>query len=172
MSYQNQKKKKTILYGAYALLLFIIFLIQYSGNMPLSLGSASFSPVLPTVIAAAILFKEWAGSLFGLALGIAMDIVTNGSYCFNAVALMAICCIVGVVISRIFLNNNMSSIVLMILGVFAYYLSKWFFLCLLTENTEPFLYLWKITLPSALITTIFGIPWFFLLRFVARKIVK
>ncbi len=168
----NIKKKKPILYGGYAVLLLAVFLFEYSNSVTAPIGKPSVSVILPLVITAAILFKEWAGGFYGLTVGIAMDIVTNGSFFFNAVILFVIAVAAGLIISRVFLNNTISAILLLSMGIVVYYILKWFFLCLLAGNTEPFLFLVKITLPSAFLTVLFGIPIFYLVRLIARKIIK
>lgn len=166
------KRKKRTVYALYAVLMLIVFLIQYSPAFPAPIGAPSVSIFLPVVFSAGILFKEWTGAVYGIIAGAAADIVCADSFCFNTIALFLICCISGLLISRVFLNNTVSASVVLFADIAAYYISKWFVFNLLGGSDESIAFLLKITLPSAGLTFLVGVPIFLLVRWCARKLVK
>ena len=86
--------------------------------------------------------------------------------------LLLICCISGLLISRVFLNNTVSASVVLFADIAVYYISKWFVFNLLGVSDESIAFLLKITLPSAGLTFLVGVPIFLLVRWCARKLVK
>lgn len=172
MSSSDIKKKKRIVYISYAIVLLIIYLFEYSANAVSPLGEASISFLIPATIIAGILFKEWAGAFYGLGIGTAIDAVSSDSFIFNTIALFVICCIAGLLIRRLFINNTLSAIILISGGVFCYYISNWAFCCLFGDNIEAWIYLYKVTIPSAFLTSLAGIPLYLLVRTIYRKIVN
>lgn len=172
MASSNIKVKKRIVYISYALVLLLIYVFEYSVSIKAPLGNGAVSFLIPATIAAGIMFKEWAGAFYGLAVGAAIDAVSSDSFIFSTIALFVICCIVGLLIRRIFINNTFSAILLLCGGIFLFYITKWLFCILFGNNPEAWIYLYKVTLPTAFFTSIVGIPLYLLIRAVYRKIVN
>lgn len=172
MALSNIKKKKIIVYLSYAFLLMLIYIFEYSAKLESPLGNGAVSFLVPATLVAGIMFKEWAGAFYGLVAGAAIDAVSSDSFIFSTIALFVICCLVGLLIRRIFLNNTFSAILLLCSGVFLFYLTKWLFCILFGGNPEAWTYLYKVTLPTAFFTSIVGIPLYLLIRAIYRKIVN
>ena len=172
MAISDIKKKKRIVYISYAFLLLLIYLFEYSANMSSPLGKGSVSFLIPATLAAGIMFKEWAGAFYGLAVGAAIDAVSSSSFIYNTIALFVLCCVIGLLITRIFLNNTLSAIILLVGGIFVYFFLEWFLCCLLAGNREAVAVLFSVSLPSAFFTSLAGIPIYLLIRTVYRKIVN
>ena len=150
----------------------LIYLFEYSANISSPLGKGSVSLLVPAVIISGIMFKEWAGAFYGLAVGAAIDVFSQDSFIFSTIALFVICCLVGLLISRLFLNNTFSAIILICGATFCYYLTKWLFCILFGKNIEAWSYLTNVTLTTAFFTSLAGIPLYLVLRTIYRKIVK
>ncbi|MBR5452126.1 MAG: rod shape-determining protein MreD [Clostridia bacterium] len=172
MASSNIKKKKRLVYISYAVLLMLIYLFEYSANISSPLGKGSFSLLVPATIISGIMFKEWAGAFYGLAVGAAIDVYSQDSFIFSTIALFVICCLVGLLITRLFLNNTFSAIILIWGATYCFYLTKWLFCTLFGGNTEAWSYLINITLPTAFFTSLAGIPLYLVIRTVYRKIVN
>ena len=168
----NIKIKKRIVYISYAVLLLLIYVFEYSSNVASPVGKGSVSVLLPAVLVSGIMFKEWAGAFYGLGVGIAIDSVASNSYIFNTIALFVLCCVLGLLIKRIFINNTLSAIILLVAGIFTYYFLQWLVCHLMGGNPEASAYLTVISLPSAIYTSLVGIPMYFVIRTVYRKIVN
>lgn len=172
MASSDIKKKKRIVYISYAVVLMFIYLFEYSANISSPLGKASVSLLIPAAIISGIMFKEWAGAFYGLAVGAAIDVFSADSFIFSTISLFVICCFVGLLIRRLFINNTLSAIILIFLGTFCFYIAKWLFCTLFGENIEAWNYLLKITIPTAFFTSLAGIPLYLILRTIYRKIVN
>ena len=72
----------------------LIYLFEYSANISSPLGKGSFSLLVPATIISGIMFKEWAGAFYGLAVGAAIDVYSQDSFIFSTIALFVICCLV------------------------------------------------------------------------------
>lgn len=154
------------------MLLLLLFLLGYSPAFPAPVGRASASLVIPATLAAGILFKEWAGALYGFTVGIAMDTACADSFCFNTLALFLLCCASGLLITRVFINNGVSTSIILVADILVYFVAKWLFLRVFTGAPDCIAYLFKITLPSAALTALLGLPLFFAIRAVARRLVR
>lgn len=172
MASSDIKKKKRLVYISYAILLMFLYLFEYSANIVSFFGKGSFSLLVPATIVAGIMFKEWAGAFYGLAVGAAIDVNSQDSFIFSTIALFVICCLVGLLITRLFLNNTFSAIILIFGATFCYYITKWLFCILFGKNIEAWIYLVKVTLPTAFFTSLVGIPLYLVLRTIYRKIVN
>ena len=172
MATSNIKKKKRIVYISYAILLLIVYLFEYSSSVAAPLGKGSVSVLVPMAIISGIMFKEWAGAFYGLAIGSAIDAVASNSFIFNTIALFVLCCVVGLLITRFLINNTISAIILLVAGIFTYFVLEWLCCEVLMGNPEAGAYFTRITLPSAFYTCIAGVPIYFVIRAVYRKIVN
>ena len=172
MASTNIKKKKRIVYISYAIVLMLIYAFEYSVSISSPLGNGSISILIPATLAAGIMFKEWAGAFYGLAVGAAIDAVASDSFIFSTIALFVICCLAGLLIRRIFINNTFSAILLLCGSTFCYYLTRWLFCTLFGKNPEAWAFLYKVTIPTAFFTCIVGIPVYLVIRAIYRKIVN
>lgn len=172
MSLPNIKKKKIAVYGTFSVLALILFVIQYNAAWQPEPGKPAVMIMVPFVMIAGILFKDWAGAFYGLVVGSAMDIVTPGTICFNAIMLMLLGWFSGFLIHRLMINNWISSVLIIFLNTTIYGLMKWLIFVVLATDGEPALYMTHITLPTVLLSASVGIILYFLLRTLARYLVK
>ena len=77
----------------------------------LQIGRAFPILLVPIVMVIACFLREWAGFIAGLVCGIALDTVTNGSFCFNTIALMLLGVAVGLTF-RLLLNRNIKAVII------------------------------------------------------------
>lgn len=154
------EKYHTHLYYILGFFCFLLFFLQRIPGVTLKVGNAYPLLLLPAVMVAAALLREWAGFLTGLVCGIALDTVHNGSACFNTLAFIVIGVGFGLTF-RFLLNRNIKSMILAGgVGSLIFFLARWFFLVLLAGDSSAFKILFKYELPSAIYSALFVIPFF------------
>ena len=155
----------------YSLILFCfgIFLLQRIDFFTLKIGGAVPVLLVSALIVIACFLREWTGFISGLICGIALDTVTNGSYCFNTIALMLLGTAVGLTF-RLLLNRNIKAIIIIgLLSSLLYFLSRWLFLDLLCGDASAVQILLRYHLPSAIYTAVFVIPFFYYVKWLCNK---
>ncbi len=148
--------------------LFIIFILQYSGLATLSLGRATAMLIVPGVVLCAMFMGETGGTVTGLIFGVCLDCVMARSVCFNALFLMAAGCLCGL-LGRYVMNRNFWSAVVLCGGVnFLYFLIKWLVFTAFTISGAG-LILWRYVVPSFVYTLCLSLPLYFLFSAILRQ---
>ncbi|MEG1887563.1 MAG: hypothetical protein RR177_05485, partial [Oscillospiraceae bacterium] len=124
------------------------------------------------VLLYAMFFGEWVGAIFGVSIGTLMDISTSGSICFNAISLLLLCCLVGLLTTYYVNTNAVSAIVLEFVFVFAYFILKFLFLFLFAGKNYLMQYFIDVCIPSAFLTSVAGIPMYFIMNFIIKQVDK
>lgn len=151
-------------------LFFVFFLFHYSGVYTINILGAT--PIIPLalLISVCMFQSELTASIIGMVLGIFMDAVANHSSFFYTVTFF----IVGFAVSFIvhfFFNKNIRSALALgfIFSVFIYVV-RWAFIHIGTDGIVSSIdYLLRYALPSAILTSVFVIP-FYLLQNKLNKI--
>ena len=100
--------------------------------------------------------------------GMFMDTVASGTVCFNTLALTFVMLVCGVLITYFFNRNVSAIIVLGFIGSAGYFILKWFFLFLLRGVAGQEYYLFSFAIPSAIYTTIFIIPFYYIGKYLEK----
>ena len=163
------EKYHSHLYYSIVLICFSFFILQRIPALTLKIGNAYPLLLLPIVMVTACFLRERTGFWTGLACGIALDTVQNGSFCFNTIVFILFGVGFGLLF-RFLLNRNIKSIILAgFIGSFIFFLTRWFFLDLITGDPSALGILIKYEIPSAIYTALFVVPFFFLFRKLCKK---
>ena len=143
-----------------------ILLLQYTDNIELKISSASVLLILPAVSAFSIFHSPLVSSLVGLICGIFMDACAAKVYCFNSIILICICCFVSLTSSSFFNKNISSATVLSLITSSFYFVAEWVVFHTKIENfNDSLIYLLIYALPSAVLSSIFIFPFYFLYKY-------
>lgn len=157
------------MYYSIILSCFGMFILQRLDFFTLQIGRAVPILLVPAVIVIACFLREWTGFITGLCCGIALDTVTNGSYCFNTIALMLLGTAAGLIF-RLFLNRNIKAIIIVgLLGSLIFFIFKWLFLDLFSGDASAVQILLRYHLPSAIYSAVFVIPFFYYVKWLCHK---
>lgn len=149
------------------IILFLVIL-RYSGVFVLKIGEIAPIIVLPLIVAISIFFGELSGFAAGLFAGILMDTQVTGSSCFNLFALMLLGLVSGLC-STYLLNKNLKSALCLSFGTaFLYFLFRYLVLFAFKGTVFGFDYFIFNLLPSAIYTSIFIIPCYYLEKFLSK----
>lgn len=166
---QYIEKYSAALYYTFGLVCLGFFLFQRIDGCSLKIGHACPELLLIAVVAAGLFFREWTGFWFGLFCGIALDTVAASSRCFYSFALMTVGFLSGFAF-HFLLNRNIKSA--MLAGTFfsiLFFSSSWFFLCFLKGDPSALQMYLTYYLPSAIYTAVFMLPFFYFVRWLAKR---
>ncbi len=165
----NVEKYHPYIYGILGIFSFMIFVLQRISGLSLKISTATPVLLLPLVIVIACFLKEWVGFWFGFASGVMLDIFMADSRIFNTIAFIVIGLGAGLLFHYLF-NRNIKAVVLGGLAVcFVYFFFKWLFLSVFMGDPSAFKILFKYEIPSAIYSSVFLIPFFFLVRNLCKK---
>ena len=165
-----EKTKKTFfIIITNALLAFVLLLFHYSGAS-IAISTANPIAVLALLVAIIMYASEVAGVLTGMLLGIILDSVTSTPIGFNTVTLTVISFAAALISHYLFNRNLKAALALCLLFSFAYFFARWIVGFAFTGDTaDSFLYLIRYAVPSAIYTTVFIVPFFYLEKRIFRR---
>ena len=164
------KRTKEAAYLRYilaAVVLFLIFILQYSGLAPLSPGRATGLLLVPSVVFCAMFMGEWGGAMTGLFVGVCMDCVMPKAVCFNALLLLSIGCLCGLFAHYVMHRNVYSALLLSSASVATYFFLKWIVFYAFTVEGAGYI-LWNYVLPSFFFTVLISLPLYFLFSLILK----
>lgn len=161
-----QKNNKWLLLSANILLFFFVIIFTISGVVDISIKNAT-PLVLITLVTAFSIFNSVGKSVFaGLVTGACLDSVQVGSYCFNTISFVLLAVLVYLIANNLFNKNIQSALTLSLIVSVLYFVAKWgiYFTVNLNmkDSAEYFL---GYALPSAVYSSVFILPFFYLYRF-------
>ncbi len=154
------------LWGAVALLL---YLLSSTGIVTLQIKNAQPMLLLPLIVSVAMAAREWPGLVFGALCGIMLDITAADSYFFNFLTLAVLGCACGLCCSYLLNDNFYAALVLSLGCAVCYFAAHWIVFYLAVGSPDSLKYLIRYSLPSAIYTTVFIIPFYFPVRFLSKK---
>ncbi len=154
------------------ILIFILPLFfYYTDVLSLTIKNATPLLILPILTSFSLFHSPVVSAFTGMACGIFMDACTLGSYCFNAILLLIIGAFVSVASGNLFNKNIRSAVVLSLITSVFYFVLLWLVFHTGHVNiTDNFIYLLKYAMPSALYSAVFILPFYYLFRFLSRRI--
>ena len=147
-------------------------LILFHGNFESALSIEHASPfILLALLTAFATYSEVGfAAVAGAVSGAFVDSIAAGSYCFNTIALMLLSVMVCLFSNSVFNRNLKAAVTLCFIISLIYFISHWLtfnaFKASAGDNIE---YLLHSALPSALYTSVFIFPFFFLYRYWNKK---
>lgn len=148
------------------------FLIAFQYNSVFSIKIQTANPMvtLALLVSVSIFSSEQTAAFAGMATGIFIDCVSNTSSCFHTVLFLCLGLAVSLAAHHLFNNNIFSACALCFLSSVFYYLLRWVFTYAFSLSfTENLTYLMRIAIPSAVYTTVFIIPFYYLEKFLYKK---
>ena len=164
----NIKRKGLIAVFINILLIFIVFLLRYSGIATFRLGQAVPMLLIPIVIAISMFFGENVTILYGLFAGFLTDCAAADSYCFNTIFMLVAATLCNLFMNR-FLNRNLKAAVCLSAGVsFGYFFLKYLIGFVFKGIPVDYDYFVFYLIPSVVYTAVWIIPLYFLEKKLSR----
>ena len=143
----------------------LLFLVNTSFEGALQIRKATPLLLFPFLTAFAINNEELPSFTAGLLIGICLDAVTIGSFCFNTIVLALIGAATSFTSKYLFNKNIRAAIVLALFGALIYFIFNWLFKFAFVSGVKnSIIYLLEYAIPSAIYTAVFVIPAFYLQR--------
>lgn len=142
--------KAWVKWFAYAIELFLMFIIEQTPNLIPDVYGVYPSLVMCVCISVAIFEGEIAGMYFGLAGGLLLDYTSTKIFGFYALFLTVICYVCGLLVVNLMRNNIVTTMILGAGSFLSIALVKWFFFYVIWDYPSLFYHLYAIILPSAL----------------------
>lgn len=153
----------------YAVVLILFYAATYSGIFNFNIGNALPVPLLAAIVAVAFFYGPQKGFILGLITGIAADAVAANTVCFNTFCFAVLGLAAGLAVTYYFNSNLPSALLLSFVCSAVYYTAKWLIFFLIPQSGEPAKYLIFHALPSAIYTSLFIIPLFFIQKFIQKR---
>ena len=166
-----QKTKKTfLLIVINALLLTVLLLFHYSGAS-IAISTANPMALLALLVAIIMFASEIAGVLTGMLIGIVLDSVTSTPIGFNTLTLTLISFAAALISHYLFNRNLKAAVTLCLLFAFAYFFARWLIGFAFSGDVEDsFVYLIRYAVPSAVYTTVFIVPFFYIEKLIFKRL--
>lgn len=149
----------------------LLFLFHYSVSGSIAIKNATPFLMLPMLTAFSMFYSTSAAFWTGLACGIAADGIVNGTNIFSTIVLTVTAVMTSLIAQYLFNRNIRAAAVLSLLGNLFYFLMRWLvFYAFGNGITNSALYLMDYALPSALYSTVFIIPFYFLEKYIHSKL--
>ncbi len=160
-----RKKHHPLLFFANVLIFTAIILFDTSELADISIKTATPMLVIPLLCGYAFFANTWNCLIAGVITGAFIDSVSQGAYCFNTVALMILAVSVSLASNNLFNKNIRAAVVLTLLISSVYYIFLWLFFYLSRYDIQSSIgYLLKYAFPSAVYTTVFIFPFYYIYR--------
>ena len=164
-----EKKHHIGIFFANLFIFFVVIIFHTSEVFDISIKTATPILLLPLITAFAIFEPIGASAAVGFISGAFLDSVADGSFCFNTLIFMLIGAFVSLFANNLFNKNLFAAAVLSIITSTVYYLSLWATFHLFGASAYDSLgYLLVYALPSAVYSSVFIFPLYFLYRKFSR----
>ena len=164
----NQKRFSYFVYLGIAVLYFFIFIFSRIPGLSLTLFGITPILLIPALMAGAMFFKESYALITGVYVGVLLDSTTATGF-FNTATFAVIGFCAGILATHLLNKNLRAAALLTLIMSFVYYFAKWFFYILLGNEPQKMAYLFQISIPSCVYTTLYIIPFYFLFRFIYKR---
>ncbi len=152
------------------ILLFIIFVVL-NGTCGISLKISAAEPVLPLVllISVAMFSSEFPAVFTGIVFGAFIDSGSALPFGFNTVFMAIIALAVSLITRHLFNNNIRSAIALSLMISVLYFVLRWLIGYSSSDLYNSLGYILQHGIPSAIYTTVFIIPFYYLQKFISDR---
>ena len=160
----TSRKNTFLLFLLNAVLFLVLILFHYSGAS-VSILSANPISALALLVAFIMFSNEISGVLTGVAVGIILDSVASTPIGFNTLTLALISLFATLVSHYLFNRNLKSALALCLMCSVLYFAARWLAGFAFTGDVAGSLdYLFRYAAGSAVYTTVFVIPFFYIER--------
>lgn len=148
------------------LIFFFVIILDSAKGFDISIKTATPFLILPMLLAFAVFGSITKSAVLGLILGACADSVASESYCFNTIALLVIGTAACLCANNLFNKNIRATVVLSFVFSVIYYFAQWITFHAIGYTSRAALeYLFSFSLPSAIYTSLFIIPFYFIFRY-------
>lgn len=166
----KSRKKQFFIAFINAVLFTILILFHFSGAS-IKIGGANPFTVLALLVAVIIFSSEFTGVLTGALIGIILDSVTSTPVGFNTITLILISFLATLISHYIFNKNLKAALTLCLICAALYFSARWLVGFAFTGDIAgSFTYLLSYAATSAVYTTVFIIPFFYIEKHLFSKI--
>lgn len=165
MNRQNSGYIKAVLFIG---LFILIHILSFNPFFSLKIGNAVPIMSIAAVVTVAFYYGEWWGFTAGVISGIFADAVTSDSYCFNAMMLLLIGVLSGVLLRKYLNRNIFSALALAAAASGIYFFLNGIFFISHNGALQGFEYLLLHSLPSAVYSALFIIPFYFIGKLIKK----
>lgn len=155
------------------ILLFVVFvLLGGSSNVNLTVSNAT--PLIPIalLISISIFYSEGIAVFSGFVFGAFIDSYSSLPFGTSSVFLLVAALASSLIIRHLFNNNLRSAIALCLMVSLLYFTLKWLIVYSSSDLESSIGYLVQFGMPSAVYTTVFVIPFYYLQKFIIRKFAR
>lgn len=154
----------------FVLLILIVGVIQNTPHMfPTVFGAHAFL-LIPTVVCISMFERDLAATLMGIFAGAVWDATAARGDGFNALFLMIVATVVGLLINYLMRNNLSTALLLSSVAIVLYAVLHWFIFIICRGVEGGLLLLVTFYLPSVVYTFIFTPIFYILMRKFLRKL--
>ncbi len=165
----QSKKRHPFIFLINILIFLLIIVLSSIDSIDISIKNATPFLPLPLIAAFACFHSVEKSAVVGLITGICLDSIALNSYCFNAVAFLALGTFVALSGNTLFNKNIRASVAVSIIVCFVYFVFYW--LCFMAFGTgikNSLIYLLQYAVPSAAYSALFIFPFYYLYRFLNK----
>lgn len=155
---------------AYGLLLLAVSLLQAAPGMFPRFGGAHPLPLISAVVCIAMFEGPLFGAATGVCSGLLWALYMDRLFGFDALLLMIVGCICGLLVQVLLRNNWLTSILLNGAVLTVYALADWIARYVLFFKTDVFYALWAIILPDAIYTFVISPLVYVVCYYIARNL--
>ncbi len=160
-----RKKRHPMLFVANVFIFSFIILFDTSELADLSIRTATPMLVLPLLCAYAFFADVQHCIIVGAVTGAFIDSVSYGAYSFNTIALLILAVTVSLASNNIFNKNIRAAVVLTLIMSAVYVTFLWLFFYIVPHDMKSSLgYLLKYAFPSAVYSTVFIFPFYYIYK--------
>ncbi len=154
----------------FVLLIFFVAILQNTPHLfPAVFGAHAFL-LIPLVVCIAMFERDLASTIMGIFAGALWDVYAAWGDGFNAMFLMLIATIVGLLINYLMRNNLSSAMLLGGVSIIAYIVIHWFIFIVCRGIAGAFKLLLTFYLPSAIYTVVFVPVFYIIMRTFLQKL--
>lgn len=164
-----QNREKWTYVTAYGLTLLCVLLLQMAPSGLPTIGGARPLLLIPLTVYVAMFEGPVTGGVFGAVAGVLWGIFSQRLLGFDALLLLALGCICGLLVRMLLRNNLLTALLLGTGGTLAVSLIDWFFFTAIWTGSDSLYVLGCLVLPDVLYTVVLGPALYGILYAVIRR---
>ncbi len=161
--------RKYVYHTLLGLIAAFLYLWQNSVNAFPEIASVRAVPLVAFVVCVTVFNPDHAGMVYGLVAGLVMDINWTKLSGFNALCLLVMCAVCGLLIRFLFTRTLLTAMLLSGIACVVYFLIYWLCFCVFAGVEDKAYCLFSRYLPMAIYTWVFTIPFYFIVRVMTKK---
>lgn len=163
-------KKSSFSHYAIKILIFgFVILFHITGNINISIKTASPFLFIPLLIAFCMFSSPLKSAFIGIVLGAAADCIKPGCYCFNTIFFFLLAVAVCLCANSLVNKNIHSAIALSLIGCVLFFLTFWLFFSAFSNPYKTAIsILLQHSLPSAIYSAIFIFPFYYIFKYLNK----